>query len=186
LAGLIDYCTLDDAEVEKAGGVGTPILKTLFRPRTLAYFGIWVSIGLAMLFSLGQRTRLDLSVQQDRNPVYVRLSDGSIRNNYTLKIRNMETRPRIVDVSIEGLPGAVVWDSEGSREFARQSINFPVAADSVAKVRLFIAAPASGPQHAEFTISTRARTGDERGDADTVMFERPESGKSESEDGESE
>ena len=182
--GLIDYCTLDDAEVEKAGGVGTPLLKTLFRPRTLAYFGIWVSIGLAMLFSLGQRTRLDLSVQQDRNPVSVRLSDGSIRNNYTLKIRNMETRPRIVDVSIEGLPGAVVWDSEGSREFARQSINFPVAADSVAKVRLFIAAPINGPEHTEFTISTRARTGDERGDSDTVMFERPESGKSESEDGE--
>ncbi len=172
--GLIDYCTLDDAEVEKAGGTGHPALKTLFRPRTLIYFGIWVSIGLAMLFTLGQRTRLDLAVQHDRNPVYVRLSDGSIRNNYTLKIRNMETRPRIVDVYIEGLPGAVVWTPAGKREFATQHIHFPVAPDAVHKVQLFVAAPAEGPEHSQFMISTKARTGDERGDSDSVVFERPD------------
>ena len=172
--GLIDYCTLDDAEVEKAGGTSHPVLKTLFRSRTLIYFGIWVSIGLAMLFTLGQRTRLDLAVQPDRNPVYVRLSDGSIRNNYTLKIRNMETRPRIVDVYVEGLPGAVIWTPAGKREFATQHIHFAVAPDAVHKVKLFVAAPAEGPEHSAFTISTNARTGDESGDSDTVVFERPE------------
>jgi len=172
--GLIDYCTLDDAEVEKAGGTSHPVLKTLFRSRTIIYFGIWASIGLAMLFTLGQRTRLDLAVQPDRNPVYVRLSDGSIRNNYTLKIRNMETRPRIVDVYVEGLPGAVIWTPEGKREFATQHIHFAVAPDAVHKVKLFVAAPAEGPEHSAFTISTNARTGDESGDSDTVVFERPE------------
>lgn len=172
--GLINYCTLDDAEVEKAGGTSHPVLKTLFRSRTLIYFGIWVSIGLAMLFTLGQRTRLDLAVQPDRNPVYVRLSDGSIRNNYTLKIRNMETRPRIVDIYVEGLPGAVVWTPAGKREFATQHIQFAVAPDAVHKVQLFVVAPAEGPEHSTFTISTIARTGDESGDSDTVVFERPE------------
>jgi cytochrome c oxidase accessory protein FixG len=172
--GLIDYCTLDDAEVEKAGGTSHPVLKTLFRSRTIIYFGIWASIGLAMLFTLGQRTRLDLAVQPDRNPVYVRLSDGSIRNNYTLKIRNMETRPRIVDVYVEGLPGAVIWTPAGKREFATQHIHFAVAPDAVHKVKLFVAAPAEGPEHSAFTISTNARTGDESGDSDTVVFERPE------------
>lgn len=172
--GLIDYCTLDDAEIEKAGGTSHPVLKTLFRSRTLIYFGIWVSIGLAMLFTLGQRTRLDLAVQPDRNPVYVRLSDGSIRNNYTLKIRNMETRPRIVDVYAEGLPGAVIWTPAGKREFATQHIHFAVAPDAVHKVQLFVAAPAEGPEHSAFTISTIARTGDKSGDSDTVVFERPE------------
>ena len=175
--GLIDYCTLDDAEVEKAGGTGHPASKTLFRPRTLIYFGIWVSIGLAMLFTLGQRTRLDLAVQPDRNPVYVRLSDGSIRNNYVLKIRNMETQPRIVDVYIEGLPGAVVWTPAGKRQFAKQNVNFAVAPDAVHKVQLFVAAPGDGPEHSDFKISTRARTGNERGDSDTVVFERPQAGK---------
>jgi polyferredoxin len=51
--GLIDYCTLDDADIEKKGGTGKPVLKTLFRPRTMIYFGIWSAIGLAMLFTLG-------------------------------------------------------------------------------------------------------------------------------------
>jgi len=172
--GLIDYCTLDDAVAEKSGAQANPPLKTLFRPRTIVYFGIWASIGLAMLFTLGQRTRLDLSVQPDRNPVYVRLSDGAIRNNFTLKIRNMETRPRIVDVSIDGLSGAVMWTADGKREFAKQSVNFAVAPDAVHKVRLFIAAPPEGEERTEFRITTRARSGDERGDSDTVIFERPE------------
>lgn len=172
--GLIDYCTLDDAQVEKLGGKGNPALKTLFRPRTLIYFGIWLSIGLAMLFTLGARTRLDLSVQPDRNPVYVRLSDGAIRNNYMIKIRNMETRPRSVDVVIEGLPDAVVWTAGGTRDKAGQSLAFTVAPDAVHKARLFIAAPSAGPEHSAFRISTRARSGDERGDSDSVVFERPE------------
>ncbi len=59
--------------------------------------------------SLGQRTRLDLAVQHERSPLFVQLSDGHIRNNYTLKLRNMETRPRRVAVSVSGLPGAVLW-----------------------------------------------------------------------------
>ena len=175
--GLIDYCTLDDAEIEKKGGTGQAVTKTLFRPRTIIYFGIWVSIGLAMLFTLGQRTRLDLAVQHERNPVYVRLSDGAIRNNYTLKIRNMEARPRIVDVYMEGLPGGVLWTPDGNRKSAKQNINFAVAPDAVHKVQLFIAAPEAGPPSTEFKISTRARTGDDKGDSDILLFERPEPGQ---------
>ena len=40
-----------------------------------------------------------------------------------------------------------------------------------------IAAPAEGPVRTEFKINTRARTGDERGDSDEVVFERPEAGQ---------
>jgi cytochrome c oxidase accessory protein FixG len=171
--GLIDYLTLDDEKVEKAGGTANPVLKTLFRPRTLVYFGIWCAIGLAMLFTLGQRTRLDLSVQHDRNPLFVQLSDGAIRNNYTVKVRNMETRPREVELVVKGLPGAVAWTSTGSREGAEQSVRVSVAPDSVQKVRLFIAAPAEGPARSDFEISAKALTGNERGDSDDVRFERP-------------
>jgi cytochrome c oxidase accessory protein FixG len=171
---LIDYLTLDDAATEKAGGTAHPTLKTLFRPRTLVYFGIWCSIGLAMLFTLGQRTRLDLAAQHDRNPLYVQLSDGSIRNNYTVKVRNMETRPREVALLIKGLPNAVAWTSTGSRETAGQRIEVTVAPDSVQKVRLFIVAPAEGPARTDFEIEAMALTGNERGDSDSVRFERPE------------
>ena len=172
--GLIDYLTLDDAATEQAGGTADPVRKTLFRPRTLIYFGIWCAIGLAMLFTLGQRTRLDLTVQHDRNPLYVQLSDGSIRNNYTVKIRNMETRPREVALVIKGLPNAVAWTSTGNRETAGQRITVTVAPDTVQKVRLFVVAPVKGVARTDFEIEAVALTGNERGDSDSVRFERPE------------
>src|SRR3546814_591810 len=118
-----------------------PFRKTLFRPRTLSYFGLWGAIGLAMLFTLGQRTRLDLSVQHERSPLYVQLSDGAIRNNYTLKLRNMELRPRTVEVSLSGLPGARLWTDGGARETAGQSLRLPLAPDSVTSAKLFVVAP---------------------------------------------
>ncbi|MFO1240538.1 MAG: cytochrome c oxidase accessory protein CcoG [Sphingomonadaceae bacterium] len=172
--GLIDYCTLDDAAIEKAGGTPKPVLKTLFRPRTLAYLSIWSAIGLAMLFSLGARTRLDLSVQQDRNPIYVQLSDGSIRNNYTIKVRNMEARPRKVVLKVSGLPDAQMWTQDGGREAASDEVEVTVDPDSVLKVRLFVAAPSKGPERQPFEISAQAAGTNEKGDSDTTQFERPE------------
>ncbi len=172
--GLIDYCTLDDAEIEKAGGQSAPLLKTIFRPRTLIYLGIWSSIGVAMLFALGERTRLDLNVQHDRNPVFVQLSDGSIRNNYMVKVRNMETRPRDVELVVTGLPGAVVWTADTDRVEGRSTIDLRVAPDSIRKVRLFVAAPAKGEEHSAFKVTVKAKSGHEKGDTDEVVFERPE------------
>lgn len=172
--GLIDYCTLDDAAIEKAGGTAKPLIKTLLRPRTLAYLSIWTAIGLAMLFSLGARTRLDLSVQQDRNPIYVQLSDGAIRNNYTVKVRNMEARPRKVVLRVSGLEDAKMWTQDGSRETASHQVEVNVDPDSVLKVRLFVAAPHKGPQRQPFEISAQASGTNEKGDSDTTQFERPE------------
>ncbi|NCP11225.1 MAG: cytochrome c oxidase accessory protein CcoG, partial [Sphingomonadales bacterium] len=107
--GLIDYVTLDGAEQEQRGEPPTPILKTLLRPRTLVYLGAWSAVGLAMLFALGQRTRIDIAVQKDRNPPYVQMSDGAVRNAYTIKLRNMENRPRRMDVALSGLTGGLIW-----------------------------------------------------------------------------
>src|SRR3546814_13862741 len=88
-----------------------------------------------MLFTLGQRTRLDLAVQRERSPLYVQLSDGAIRNDYTLKLRNMELRPRRVEVAIDGLHGARLWIDGGSRETARQSLVMPLDRDRVTHAR---------------------------------------------------
>jgi cytochrome c oxidase accessory protein FixG len=172
--GLIDYCALDDVAVEKAGGTAPPILKTLLRPRLMIYLAIWSAIGAAMLFSLGERTRLDLAVQHERSPLYVQLSDGMIRNNYTLKLRNMEARPRKVAITVSGLPGAQLWTENGSRAKASQRVEMTISPDSVTRVRLFVAAPAQGPVRQDFTIATIGRDGDPRGDDDTIQFDRPE------------
>ncbi len=170
--GLIDYITADDAEAEAKGEETPPTWKTLLRPRTLVYFGVWAAIGLAMLFTLGNRTRLDIAVQHDRNPVYVQLASGEIRNSYTAKIRNMESRPREVEIAISGLEGATLWAGGTSRPEAQTRLTTQVAADSVAKVRLFVAGPRQGGKQA-YSMSVRGTDEDAATDSEELFFERP-------------
>lgn len=177
--GLIDYATLEDAEREIAGGSAIPVWRTLLRPRIILYFTIWGGIGAAMLFSLGQRSRLDISVAADRNPSYVQLSDGSVRNSFTVKLRNMETRPRSVDLGITGLADGVVWSEVGSRAGASQRVRVQLAPDATTKVRLFVAAPGGGEEQTKFTIKAQPTDGvpgsrEARPAHDEVTFERPD------------
>jgi polyferredoxin len=153
--GLIDYVTLEDCKAEAAGQPPRPAWKVLLRPRTLIYFGIWGAIGLAMLFALGTRNRIDISAAPDRNPPYMLLSDGSVRNSFTVKLRNMSTEPRRMKVELEGLPGAVMWTSTTSRQSATRAIETTVSADATDPLRLYIAAPpGTGEQTFAFHLVT--------------------------------
>ncbi|QOT73861.1 cytochrome c oxidase accessory protein CcoG [Sphingobium fuliginis] len=171
--GLIDYCTQDDAEAEQKGAAPRPVLKTLLRPRTIAYFAVWAGIGAAMLFALGARERLEISAQQDRNPIFVRLSDGAIRNAYTVKLRNMQARPRPMEVGLTGLPGGRMWTDAGSRENAAATVRTTVPADSVAKLRLFLTLPSGGPARQDFRFTVRALDREGGSASEPARFERP-------------
>tara|TARA_R100001163_G_C5008282_1_gene155055 strand:+ start:93 stop:785 length:693 start_codon:yes stop_codon:yes gene_type:complete len=81
-------------------------IRSILRPRTIAYFVVWAMIGLAMSYHVANRGRLDLNVLHDRNPLFVTLANGDIRNGYTLKVLNMMPEPRTVRVTLSGLPGA--------------------------------------------------------------------------------
>ncbi|WP_257557814.1 cytochrome c oxidase accessory protein CcoG [Sphingobium sp. CFD-2] len=171
--GLIDYCTQDDAEAEQKGAAPRPVLKTLRRPRTIAYFAVWAGIGAAMLFALGARERLEISAQQDRNPIFVRLSDGAIRNAYTVKLRNMQARPRPMEVGLTGLPGGRMWTDAGSRENAAATVRTTVPADSVAKLRIFLTLPSGGPARQDFRFTVRAIDREGGSASEPARFERP-------------
>ncbi|MFZ5749238.1 MAG: cytochrome c oxidase accessory protein CcoG [Pseudomonadota bacterium] len=175
--GLIDYATFEDCEVERKGGEPVPVSRTLLRSRTFLYFGLWAAVGVAMLVSLGARTRLDLSVGQERNPLFVQLSDGTVRNAYSVKVRNMETRPRPVRIDIEGLPGAVMWDSLAPEESASTSLSFTVAPDQVEKRRIYVRASKDGPEPQDFRFKVTALDDQAGGDSDAARFDRREPGQ---------
>jgi len=175
--GLIDYATELDCEKEMRGETPTPVLRTLFRPRTLVYFGIWAGIGLAMLLALGNRTRIALSADADRNPEYVRLSDGAIRNAYLIKLSNMESRPRAMQVTLDGLPGGLMWAEGGTRDQAARTIRFDVSPDQVRKERVYVVAPASGAAREDFSFTLHAIDSPEESAQDEDSFVRPEAGK---------
>ena len=174
--GLIDYATLDDCEHEKAGGERRSIIKTVLRPRTLVYLGIWSAIGLGMLFALGVRQHIDLSAAKDRNPPFMLMSDGAVRNAYTLKLRNMEARPREMVVKLAGLPGAVMWSDFISRDAAARSLVFKVAPDQTQAVRVYVIAPAGTREQAfTFVLSAPDQDGAKAAETDTseTRFDAP-------------
>ena len=116
--GLIDYIALKDEDMERAGGKPTARWKHILRPRVLIYTALWSAVGFALLFALFIRPEIDITVRAERNPLFVTMADGSIRNTYDVRIRNKngETRPFRVSVKadanvyldLEGTPYAVV------------------------------------------------------------------------------
>jgi cytochrome c oxidase accessory protein FixG len=132
--GLISYDTLANVERVRAGE--KPCLR-LIRPRTLAYAGIIAVVGLIMLFTLATRSDIDLSILHDRNPLFVTLSDGSIRNGYTVKIINKQHTLRAFALEVEGIDG-ISLDVVGADATAD---NLQVSPDSLASFRVFVSAP---------------------------------------------
>jgi cytochrome c oxidase accessory protein FixG len=102
--GLIDYVALKDEPAERAGAAPTPAWKHIMRPRVIVYTTLWASFGLAMVFALFMRSDIDLTVAAIRNPTFVTLSDGTIRNMYDLRLRNKHGETRPFRVTIKGDP----------------------------------------------------------------------------------
>ena len=101
--GLITYDTIASQD---AAAKGTSAPWRLIRPRTLLYTGLIGLVGSIMLVALLYRSTLDINVLHDRNPPYVLLSDGSVRNGYTVKILNKRHQPRDFALETRGLAGA--------------------------------------------------------------------------------
>lgn len=171
--GLIDYATLEDAEREKAGQPPTRHLKLIWRPRTMVYFGVWSAIGLGLLFLLGTRVHTELTVAKDRNPSFITLSDGSVRNAYTLRLRNMQDRPRRMEISLDGLPQGRMWTDDGDRAGAARRMVRTVPADETQALRVYVVAP-SGTAATSFAFTLQAVGEPREADSATANFDSPQ------------
>ncbi|MFM7443085.1 MAG: cytochrome c oxidase accessory protein CcoG [Tabrizicola sp.] len=171
--GLIDYATLEQCEAERAGVPARPAWKALLRPRVFVYFGVWAAIGAGPLFALGTRTHTDLTVAPDRNPPFMLLKDGSVRNAYTLRLRNMEARPREMEVALQGLPqGAVMWTDAVSLENAAPAQTVTVAANETRVLRVYVLLP-SGQTASGFAFRLTAQDEQRESDTEETTFTMP-------------
>ncbi|MCU0954118.1 MAG: cytochrome c oxidase accessory protein CcoG [Hyphomicrobium sp.] len=100
--GLIAYTTERNLHT---GTAGPRDGFRLVRPRTILYSIVIAITGSLMLWAMLSRSNLDVSVLPDRNPLFVRLSDGGIRNGYTVKIVNKSQVPRRFKVEVNGIDG---------------------------------------------------------------------------------
>ena len=147
--GLIDYLSLADEKAERAGGAAAPAFKRVFRPRVLVYTALWSLIGLGLLFALFVRSEIDISVSAVRNPVYVTLSSGGVRNAYDMRLRNKHGEPRTYRISVASDP-ALRLRLEGADD-----LRVTVPADATMEQRLYVAAGPDNPAAAENTTAIR-------------------------------
>ncbi len=135
-AGLISYDT--DKNMERRAKGEKPTIK-LFRSRTLFYAGVWLVVAAVMLFGLASRATVEVNVLRDRTPPFVQLSDGSIRNAYTVKIINKANSARDFILTLDG-PAALEVSAVGET-VDQGSLTLTAPGDSVRSVRLFATLP---------------------------------------------
>jgi cytochrome c oxidase accessory protein FixG len=136
---LIGYLALSDEVAERAGQPQKSVWKHVFRPRTILYTVLWAGVGVALVVLLFLRVDMDMSVSPIRNPTHVVLSDGSVRNAYEVRLRNMTNETRAFTLSVTGPQGFDVA-LEGS-----QDNTVEVAPDEQLNQRVYLTAPAGTP-----------------------------------------
>ncbi len=136
---LIGYLALTDETAEKAGAPKKSIWRHILRVRTVVYTVLWAGVGIALIVALFLRSPLDVNVTPIRNPQFVTLSDGAIRNSYDLRLRNKQGEDRVFAVSATALaPFDLAFDGQ-------QDLNITVTANETKTVRLFVTAPTGSP-----------------------------------------
>ncbi len=173
--GLIAYSTLKDYESGRAGRPVPTRLSSFVRPRTVLYFAVWSLIGVAMLYALATRDRLDLDVLADRNPLYVVESDGWVRNGFTLRVLNMEGRPRRFTLTIDGFRGGAAMWLAGETHFPRRRLHLQVPADQVGSFKVYVRVPPLllNGVRTPFRFHIKAQDGTEQ-DSYAAVFKAPE------------
>jgi cytochrome c oxidase accessory protein FixG len=133
--GLIAYDSEYNLERRLAG---LPEEKPkIVRARTILYAVLIVGISLFMVWHLAVRSSLDVSALHDRNPLYVLLSDGSIRNAYTIRVANKELEERSFTLSVEGLDG-VAMEAVGAENLDPDTLSVVVGPTRTRELRVLL------------------------------------------------
>ncbi|WP_119420438.1 cytochrome c oxidase accessory protein CcoG [Rhodospirillaceae bacterium SYSU D60015] len=137
--GLIAFATLAG---EAARARGEPWHYRLIRPRTIIYAAVLIVACLAMTAALVFRPITELHVLKDRMPIFVALSDGDIRNGYTVKVLNKSRDGADFNLTVEGLAGATMTFG-GATVAGAPTLEIEARPDAVATYYVHVRAPRS-------------------------------------------
>lgn len=133
--GLIAYETFRNMDA-RSEAERRPV--QFVRSRTVLYSALIAAVLAIMGWAWVVRSPVEISVIEDRNPLFVRLSDGGIRNGYTLKILNKTHGARTYHLSVEGLP-VTEFSILGQETSAAGMI---VEASAVRAFKIYVTVPA--------------------------------------------
>lgn len=130
-AGLIRYDTERNSQnTDKNKNTAFKIL----RPRTFFYAAVLLIVGGTILFNLAFKSKLELKIIPDRNPMFVMLSNGSIRNGYIVKIYNKTHQYKTYSIKISGIKDLAVKTEELDLN------NLKVSSNEITDFRIFVSA----------------------------------------------
>lgn len=147
-----DLIRYDTERLQELRAQGIHEVIKFFRPRTIYYSFILMTVGGIMLYNIITRSPLELHVLHDRNPLFVQLSSGEIRNGYTLKILNKSHENKIFKISVEGLASPQI-EVKAAGDITSETLN--VAPDQIGMYRITVASriEPNTPRDIVFTLT---------------------------------
>jgi cytochrome c oxidase accessory protein FixG len=127
----------------------------IVRPRTILYVAIIGIVGALMLYSLATRPTMDISVMHGRNPLFTELSNGSIRNDFTVRLLNKLGDVRSFTLTVDGLKPVAIR-SDGITAEADGALIVDVGPDQTREIRVLISVPSDAGPDASTEIIFRA------------------------------
>ncbi|NBV05953.1 MAG: cytochrome c oxidase accessory protein CcoG [Proteobacteria bacterium] len=111
-----------------------------FRFRTFYYCAILLIVSGLMIFSLATKSVLDANIVSDRNPMFVTLSNGSVRNGYAIKIMNKTHEKKTFELSISSPEEAEIKFQSFDQSSEK---NIFVDHDSIETFKVYVILPKS-------------------------------------------
>jgi polyferredoxin len=111
-------------------------------------------VGAIMLYALLTRSLLDVNVLHDRNPVAVKLSDGSIRNAYTVRLLNKRGFDRVIAIDIDGPNNATVH-VVGADSVTPDRPMIVLGRDQTTELRVLVTAPSKDNPEKSIPVTFR-------------------------------
>jgi cytochrome c oxidase accessory protein FixG len=97
--GLISY---DSINSTRAKVKGKKFKRHIFKFKTFLFLAIFSIVSTITLFALYNKPRLAFNVIRDRDNLVTMLPDGSLRNNYQIKIFNKQSLQKHLKLYLEG------------------------------------------------------------------------------------
>jgi cytochrome c oxidase accessory protein FixG len=163
--GLISYDT-DAAVADRAAG-RKPVYQ-LVRPRTIYYATALALVSVLMLWGFSQRKPVVFDALRDRNPTFVRLQDGSIRDGYTLKVANRSFERQTYAITVTGLSSATL--KTPGLDATTGALPLTVDANQVASLRVFVSAPPQAVTASNLPVVFHLRAGKTAADVSSIFL----------------
>lgn len=138
--GLIRYNSMSNMVKEEHGLLDAMAHLHIVRPRTMVYLLAICAIAGLMVWQITVgRMWIDMNVQRERNPIFVQLADGSVRNVYNVRIINK--RPHDIKFKLTTNKSQALLSVPLLKQRGVESVDVTLGARETLSYRLLVDVP---------------------------------------------